>query len=223
MCERETAGKTGDSSGLYACVRVCKSVRNVRTHVCVASRARMRRERWIVVIAYFIMSESEADNQARGRTVGWSVQACSRIKQVSSPRCQLVNTNPMKTTIVSSRCAPCGRTYHTYRMLHASDFIICETKTYDRMKLMWMRERRTRTLMYVWCMTLGYEITCHGCLLAQIYFDMKRIYITRLCLCFFPYLYASPPPRISPVSSSQIEFFTTHLSLWCIKLLFHDW
>lgn len=57
----------------------------------------MRRERRIVVIAYFIMDESETDNQARGRRAGGSlrgcpVQACSRIKQVSSPRCQLVNT-----------------------------------------------------------------------------------------------------------------------------------
>lgn len=95
MCERETAGKTGESSGSYACVYVCVCVcaspYNVRTHVCVASRARMRRERRIVVIAYFIMDESETDNQARGRRVGGSlrgrsVQACSRIKQVSSPR-----------------------------------------------------------------------------------------------------------------------------------------
>lgn len=82
--EKRPTGKTG---GSYACV--CVNLYNVRTHVCVASRARMRRERRIVVIAYFIMDESETDNQASGSGVGGSlrghsVQACSQAGFISA-------------------------------------------------------------------------------------------------------------------------------------------
>lgn len=120
-------------------VGACVSPYNVRTHVCVTSRARMRRERQIVVIAYFISCESETDNQARGGRVGESytnafIQACSRMKrEASSSRYASSYVNPSKCVQQSAAGVHCAfvtvaRIITCMHALLANDLIICEPR-----------------------------------------------------------------------------------------------